>query len=263
MSCLASSLRIGATSFVLPAGVTENIHFLADKVDDVQLLYFESSDKSLLSHGLDVKLLKNLAVEFDLSYTVHLPLDLSLSSPDAAERVDSVAEVCRIVEEVAILSPLSFDLHLEYGGRDRNKDEWLAAVDASLDLLAGELGDWTRRIAVENLNYPFREVRSLALDHGMSLCLDFGHALYYGDHLDGLIEDIPRASHIHYHGVDEKDHQTLTIGQRDVTTRIGEALRASDYEGVFTLEIYEHTSLYNSLLELSEAWNIQLVTGNW
>lgn len=247
--------RLGATSFVLPASVSENVAFLADKVDDVQLLFFESSGKSQLPHNLDTVLLKSLAADYDLSYTVHLPLDLDLASPVAARRSESVGEICRIVDQVAGLSPLSYDLHLAYC-QEGDKEAWLAAIDSSLSHLSRELGSRTARVAVENIHYPFREVRSLVLSHGMSLCLDFGHALYYGDDIAAMIDDIPRASHIHYHGVEDKDHKALTSRQRDLTNRIGEGMRSSDWDGVFTLEVYEQTALYNSLLELAEAWGM-------
>lgn len=247
--------RLGATSFVLPAAVSENVAFLADKVDDVQLLFFESSRKSKLSHDFDTELLKGLAAEHDLSYTVHLPLDLNLTSPDAARRSESVGEICRIVDQVAGLSPLSYDLHLDYC-EEGGKGAWLAAIDSSLSHLSRELGSRMARVAVENIHYPFREVRSLVLSHGMSLCLDFGHALYYGDDIAAMIDDIPRAGHIHYHGVDDKDHKALTSGQRDLTNRIGQRIRSSDWNGVFTLEVYDRIALYNSLLELAEAWGM-------
>ncbi len=260
MNHLKRYWRLGVPSFVLPAEVSDNVLFLADKVDDVQLLFFESPARSRLPHQLDIELLKTLAVEHDLSYTVHLPLDLRLTSPAAVERSESVEEISRIVEKVSELSPLSFDLHLDYY-HENEKEEWLRAVDFSLALLSRELGDWASRIAVENTYYPFYEVRSLVLSHGLSLCLDFGHALYYGDDIARMIEDIPQAVHIHYHGVEDRDHRVLTGRQRDLTVRIGQGMRACNYDGVFTLEVYDLAAVEKSLLELSVAWEMD--SGKW
>ncbi len=253
MKPFKSSWRLGATSFVLPAGVSDNVVFLADKVDDIQLLFFESPGRSRLPHKLDIDFLKTLAREHGLSYSVHLPIDLELNSPSSAARYTSVGEICKVVEEVVELAPLCFDLHLDYYGQG-DKTAWLSSVDHSLSILTEELGDLSRRIAVENIDYPFREVRSLVLGHGLSLCLDFGHALLYGDNLTAMIEDIPQAAHIHYHGVEERDHMMVTGKQRDLTVQIGQGMRDSEYRGVFTVEVYEQGALEGSLQELAQAW---------
>lgn len=254
--------RLGATSFVLPADVSDNVLYLADKVDDIQLLFFESPSRSKLPHRLDIELLKKIAGEHGLSYTVHLPLGLALTSPVPSERSEAVGDVCRIVEEVSELAPLCYDLHLDYP-EDREKESWLAAIDSSSSLLSRELGSLVSRVAVENINYPFREVRPLVLNHGLAFCLDFGHALYYGDDISGLINDIPRAAHIHYHGVKDKDHRALTGKERDLTVRIGKGMRACGFEGVFTLEVYDSGDLEKSLLELSEAWGMEMISDKW
>ncbi len=245
--------RLGATSFVFPAGVYENVLFLADKVDDIQLLFFESPSESLLPHHVNVPLLREKAVEYDLSYTVHLPSDIRPGSDSAAIRQKGVAEIARLFEELLPLNPLAFDLHLALE-HEISGDQWRENVGDFLTLLQKEIGPESR-LAIENIDYPFSNIRELVVEQGFSFCLDFGHALFYDDEPEQLLKDIVRAAHIHYHGiVNEKDHQALGKSQSAFSKRLGSQLLACNFSGVVTLELYHEDKLRDSLLQLNTDW---------
>lgn len=246
--------RIGATSFVLPADVSENVAFLAERVDDIQLLFFESASKAALPHKVNISHLKNVASEHNVTYTVHLPTDLSLGSSKQVLRDEAVVEILRLMDELASLAPQAFDLHLNLES-GLEQAVWLENLHKSFSYLAGALGSERSRIAVENIDYPFSSVRSLVLEHGFSLCLDIGHALRYGEVADLLIQDIPLAQHIHFHGVEGgSDHQEISSSHEDLSRALGNALVVEKFTGVLTVEVYSQKILEKSLKELARVW---------
>ena len=71
------SFRLGATSYVYPGDLVYNVARLAGHVDDVELILFDLPDgMSNLPDAVTVRRLADLAAAHDLTYTVHLPLDL-------------------------------------------------------------------------------------------------------------------------------------------------------------------------------------------
>lgn len=246
--------RISAPSFVLRAGIEENVFFLADKVDDVQLLFFESPSKSLFPNNVDIGKLQKIAEDNELSYTVHLPTDIYPGSPESRQQLLCVEEIASLMENLFPLSPLCYDLHLNRQA-DISSCQWLDNLNEFLVLLKKEIGRESEKIAIENIDYLFYPVRSLAVQNGFALCLDMGHALLYQDDVEGILADIGRASHIHYHGVRaEKDHQVLSVEQEEMTERLGKLMYACQYTGPVTLEIYNSPDLLASLAHIQSVW---------
>lgn len=247
--------RVGAPSFVFPDDIQGNVRRLAPLVDDVQLLFFESADQSELDHPLDLVLLAEMAAEYNLSYTVHLPIDLQLGSSSPAKRQAGLAEIIRLAELLAPLNPICFDLHL-LPEADLAESFWLDNLDSSLMLLAREFAENRKLICVENCEYPFYKVKPLVLDHGLSLCLDFGHALRYGADLDLMLADITAAGHIHYHGFNGvRDHQAISVGQNALSADLAATMSDSRFCGVVTIEVYSPEKLTISMKTLAGAWN--------
>ena len=246
--------RVGATSFVVPADMMFNVRLLADMVDNVQLLFFESHENSLLEHPVDIPGLFQVAREHDLTYTVHLPSDLHLGATDFNRRQRAIDRIVRLMTELDCLSPECYDLHLlrEEGLSD---SKWLDNLDASLNKLSGELGSARRFIGIENLDYQFDPVASLASRHGFSVTLDIGHALRFQHGWEYLMEYVLNAAHIHYHGVVEgKDHLALSAAQDRITRQLGMELEKANYNGVVTLEVYSLDFLKESIGVIERVW---------
>jgi sugar phosphate isomerase/epimerase len=244
--------RLGATSCVVPADIMANVRALAPLVDDVQLLFFESAAKSLLPQPVDVQALRDLAEEYGLSYTVHLPADLALGAASRVARQEGIAEILRLMDQLAPLGPQSFDLHL-LREPDLSGAVWLDNLAASLQELAGVLGEEKRLVAVENIEYPYGLVAPLVAEYGFSVCLDLGHLVHYGHDLEEGLGLLPQVRHLHYHGVrDGKDHQALT--DMEQARMLGKRLAEAGYDGVVTLEMYSLEKLKGSLALLAEAW---------
>ncbi|OGR02472.1 MAG: hypothetical protein A2520_04055 [Deltaproteobacteria bacterium RIFOXYD12_FULL_53_23] len=237
--------RLGATSCVLPADIITNVRMLAPLVDDVQLLFFESADKMRLPQPLNVQALRDIADEHDLTYTVHLPTDISLGAATRIERQAGISEILRLMAKLAPLDPQSFDLHL-VREQDLSEAHWLDNLAVSLQELSAALGAEKRMVAIENIEYSYDLVASMVMDYGFSVCLDLGHLIRYGQDLEAGLSLLPWVRHLHYHGVQEgRDHQALSdvTQARMLDRRLAEAM----YYGVVTLEMYSLENLKISL----------------
>lgn len=245
--------RLGATSYVIPGPVLDNVLLLAGTVDNVQILFFESSARSGLENTIDPTALNEIAHANSLTYTVHLPTDLRLGAADEELRRDSVDEILRVMDSLAELGPLSYDLHLNLEPVART--EWLDHLDHSLGALADHLQERRSLIAVENIDYPFELVLPLVTKHGLSVCRDFGHIARYRHNEKEALDLSPSVRHIHYHGcTNGKDHQPLSIEEQGRAEGLGETLLDIGYSGVVTLEIYDISGLEKSLETLALAW---------
>ncbi len=244
--------QLGTTSFVLPAGLEENVCALAGQVDAVQLLFFESKANSLLDHRLDIGLLGRLASDHDLSYTVHLPLDLQLGSADKKGRQQGIDEVCRLLDELGPLNPMAFDLHLDFEQNIALR-AWQDNIRDSLAELAVRSGEWQGQIGIENIGYDFALVEEIAGSLGFGICVDFGHRLRYNQQTDFWA--LPHWRHVHLHGasvgLDHRPFQPKDIG---FLHGLGQKLVEKDYRGPVTVELYGLTGVCDSLAVLHEAW---------
>jgi sugar phosphate isomerase/epimerase len=246
--------RLGAPSYVIPEAVLPNVELLAPLVDDVQLLFFESRATQGLDHAVPVESLAELAAAHDCTYTVHLPTDIFLGHPDRAVREQGVAEVARLVELLAPLTPLAFDLHLNRQP-EIAQEAWRDHLASSLHLLQKRLGSEAGKIAIENIDYPFAQVQSLVAAQDFSLCLDLGHVLYYQHDWPAALVLASQANHLHLHGVREgRDHRPLSFDQTSRLVEAGLALAQGNFCGVLTLEMYKYDYLRRSCEVLAELW---------
>lgn len=104
--------RTGTTSYIIPADILPNVEFLAPRVDDVQLVLFETDEYgSNLPDAALRRRLNELAAEHGLTYTVHLPLDLRLGDGDEETHI-SLVKARRVIEATRELRPFAYTVHL-------------------------------------------------------------------------------------------------------------------------------------------------------
>jgi hypothetical protein len=115
--------KLGTTSFIYPAGYTQNVTMLAPYVDEIELLLFESAPDSLPSTQ-EIKKLLSLSKEFDLTYNVHLPFDISLSDPEPSIRRAATETLKKVIDFTASLCPSTYTLHLSYDEK-RSEAEYI------------------------------------------------------------------------------------------------------------------------------------------
>lgn len=250
--------RIGSTSYVIPDHILPNVEFLASRVDDVQLVLFETDEYgSNLPSVTEVERLNRLAAENDLTYTVHLPLDLRLGDGGSAGHV-SLLKARRVIEATRPLRPRAYTLHLDGRGLAEattveERSVWRRASAQALRLVA----EWVERpdlLSIENLEAWDPEVFApLLLELPVSRTIDVGHFWLTGaDPLPHLTQWIHRAGVVHLHGVAQRDHASLSLvppAELDRVTRfLGE-----HFSGVVTLEVFNVHDFETSLAALRES----------
>ena len=249
--------RLGTTSYIVPDEIIPNVRYLAGKVEDIELVLFESDEFSNLPSPGDIELLGELAAAHGLTYSVHLPLDVYLGNPERGERERSVGKCLRIVDLVRKLPKSAFVMHFEAGpGVDINGfstgelQRFSDSLrDSSARLLEG-CGEPALMFCAENLNYPFEFVWPVVEDAGFSVTLDVGHLEFYGfPTRDYLVRYLSRARVLHMHGAtDGRDHNSLAFMRPESLDMVVEALRAASGERkVFTLEIFSESDLESSI----------------
>ncbi len=105
--------RLGTTSYIIPDDILPNVRYLAGKVQDVELVLFEvDHDLSNLPSPDVIKELARLSKENDLTYTVHLPLDLRLGAGGEETHL-SLVKARKVIELTRPLNPWAFVVHLD------------------------------------------------------------------------------------------------------------------------------------------------------
>ena len=105
--------RLGTTSYIIPDDILPNARYLAGKVRDIELILFEVDDgPNNLPSPEVIDELSKIAKSNDMTYTVHLPLDLKLGE-DGSERDQSLVKAKRVIDCTRGLDPWAYVLHLD------------------------------------------------------------------------------------------------------------------------------------------------------
>jgi sugar phosphate isomerase/epimerase len=245
--------RLGTTSYIIPADLITNVRFLAPYVDDIELVLFEADDESNLPDEKTITTLHEIALSNDLSYTVHLPLGLSLGAMDEVERRRSVKKALHTVELTSPLNPAAYVVHFEGDRRglipSENMTGWTKGLRASVAELLGT-GIPSQLICVETLDYPFALVDPIVCEFDLSVCLDIGHVLLQGYPLDAHLANYQdRIRVFHAHGIREnKDHRDLgALRDSDLALLFGSLRSWRSPAPIFTLEVFDENDFRLSL----------------
>ena len=239
--------RLGTTSYILPADLLANVRYLTGKVQDVEILLLEVKDETRDLPSLEVvEELAALAKEHDLSYTVHLPLDLRLGDPGEEGR-RSLQKACAVITRTCPLDPQAYVLHLN-GNMAVKSSVWLRGVCEALQLLTGCVRT-SQRLAVENTEgVAHTALESVLARLPVGRCVDVGHLWLDGhDPLPHLRVALPRARVIHLHGVGLRDHQSLALVPEVELRRVVSYLLQEDYAGVVTVEVFAENDFLSSM----------------
>lgn len=251
--------RLGTTSYIIPADILPNAQYLADKVQDIELVLFEVDDgpNNLPSAEVIDELIR-LADQHHLTYTVHLPLDLRLGANGDVQHV-SLIKARKVIEYTRALQPWAYVMHLD--GREVKDDpsadalsRWQDQSCRALELVA----DWAGgadRLAVENLEtYPLNFIAPVVDRIPVARCVDIGHLWLDGhDPVPYLREALPRTRVIHLHGIAERDHKSLAHQPREKIDAVMAFLLSVKYSGVLTLEIFGEDDFQSSLTVLEQS----------
>ena len=260
--------RLGTSSYIIPADILPNVDFLKDKVDDIELVLFESKELSNIPSSEVVRKLQEYADVWNLTYTVHLPYDVKAASYDEDERRHAVDTWIRVIKATCSLPVHGFIVHLEPERyRDENGRPCLDPADDikkwedRMKLSMTELREGTRDLVdpsllcIETLSYNIMPFVPAILGSGFSLTLDVGHLWLNGCYSASYVKALlPYTRIIHLHGVRGlKDHQALTVNDKGQLSEFLSLL--GQYRGldlVVTLEIFSEEDLKDSLSLLDE-----------
>ncbi len=245
--------RLGTTSYIIPADILPNARYLAGKVRDIELILFEVDDgpNNLPSKEVIDELLQ-IANEHDLTYTVHLPLDLKLGE-DGSKRDQSLIKAQRVIECTRGLNPWAYVLHLDGKSVRTSMDPELIKRWQDQSVRALEIvSDWAgepEKLAVENLEtYPLDFIQPVLDRIPVSRCVDIGHLWLDGhDPIPYLRAAMPRTRVIHLHGIAERDHRSLAFMPQEKVRAVWEELIRTNYKGVLTLEIFSEEDFVSSM----------------
>ena len=245
--------RLGTTSYIVPDDILPNARYLAGKVRDIELILFEVDDgPNNLPSGEVIHELSQIANHHDLTYTVHLPLDLKLGE-DGSERDQSLVKAKRVIDCTCGLDPWAYVLHLDGKAVRTSSDANLIRRWQDQSVRALELvSEWAGRpenLAVENLETYSLDFIQPVLDRiPVSRCVDVGHLWLDGhDPLPYLQAALPRTRVIHIHGVAERDHRSLVFMPQEKVSAVVEELLRAKYKGVLTLEMFSEEDFLSSL----------------
>lgn len=249
--------RLGTTSYIIPDDILPNVRYLAGKVRDVELVLFEVDEEkngspayNNLPDQTTLEELNRLASLYDLTYTVHLPLDLKLAN-DGSTQDKSLVKAKRVIDSTRPLNPWAYVLHLD-GKEVRQASDplvvrrWQDQAVRALEIVS-EWAGGPEKLAVENLEgYP-PDFNQPVLDRiAVSRCVDIGHLWLDGiPVLPYLEKALPRTRVIHIHGIAERDHASLSHVPAYELERVFQELTAH-YRGVLTLEIFSEPDFISS-----------------
>jgi sugar phosphate isomerase/epimerase len=244
--------RLGTTSYIIPAGLVQNVRFLADKVDDIELVLFESDEITNLPDAAMIRALKEMADRNDLTYTIHLPLDTWMGHKEASVRQRSVDKCLRFIERTAGLAPFAYVLHFhgDQQGKSPSPDmmRWTEGHRRSVERLLHAVD--SQELCVELLDYPYDLIEDIVNDYGLSICLDIGHLLLYGyapeEYLDRYL---PQTRVLHLHGIEEgNDHRSLAFLPAGLLTTLMSRLDNDQQKSrVLTMEIFDEKAFNQSM----------------
>ncbi len=279
--------KLATTSFIFPGRIIPNVKKLGAVFDEIELLVFESrpfilnggEQVEVLPSIDEIKELVELSHLLDVTYNIHLPVDISMTDISETTRHSAVDTVKRVVELCEPLHPTTHTLHLDYTlhfddtptshldhmphpdlcrdsqFRDKQYDDeikrWCDRTLKNLEHLTASLSD-PALISIETLNYPFEFLDGMIDACGMSVCVDAGHLIKYNFSIDTVFEKYrDKIPLIHLHGVDfsqpfaPKDHQSLDKTPPD---RFASTLNIlKQFTGVVSVEVFNYGDLSASL----------------
>jgi len=232
-----------------------NVEMLGPYVDEIELLFFESAPREGLPKRSEIEQLYLAAQKFDLTYNIHLPLDIDPGSNDPSIRNLAVKIIQKIIRLTEPLTSSTYTLHLPFHQDAPHKaaiEDWQRHIRQSLDQLV-DTDIKGNRISIETLGYPFAWLDEILTDFNLAVCIDGGHLLRYGFDVQSIFQKYAsRTSIFHLHGVEnDRDHVSLENVTQGYAETITEILKR--FRGVVSIEVFSYQMLKPSL-ECLERW---------
>ncbi len=240
--------RLATTSFIHRAGYAENVRYLAPLLDEIELLFLE---RDHLPADEEISELRELAGELDITYNIHLPMDISLADPSPARRSRSRDAVLKALELAAPLNAVSHTLHVTYKETDNQPDTvraWQQTAVKSLSKLLDRANIAPQFICLETLDFPPQWLDAIVRRLNLPVCVDVGHVVRYGHDLEATLKLFTQ-DHIgifHLHGVSgAQDHRSLDHLYAEARNVVACFLK--NFHGSVSLEVFSYQELVDSM----------------
>jgi len=252
----AYPFKLATTSFIYPDHYIPNVKLLGPYLDEIELLMFESVSVDSLPKKKVIRELADLANELDISYNIHLPVDIFPGASDPAVRDQAVDTILHFIDRTAPLCPSTHTLHFTLDVSPEDEDSlkaWQENLFKSCTRLTNE-GVKGNSLSIETLSYPLELIETVIRTFNLSVCIDIGHLVCFGFNMDDIFKAYGElTSIIHLHGVKNKqDHLSLECFTPDIMENITVMLR--EFKGTVSLEVFTFGHLQTSLKALNTYW---------
>jgi sugar phosphate isomerase/epimerase len=252
----AYPFKLATTSFIYPDHYVPNVNLLGPYFDEIELLLFESLPPGAMPDSAIIGQLGELAGKYELTYNVHLPIDISITDPDPLKQRRAVDTILSIIDLTTGLSPSGYVLHLPYPAdtfETRMVKKWQNQALAGLRKIMAA-GIPPESILIETLDYPCELLTPIVWELDLSICLDLGHLMLQGYDIKNTFHNYgAKTAMIHLHGFsDGRDHLGLnTLSDR----QIGPLLWIlSQFTQTVSLEVFSLEQLQASLAFMDKHW---------
>ncbi len=250
--------KICTTSFIYPDMYAPNVTRLGPYLDEIELLFFDSTYEGSLPDAAQIHELSGLFKKFQIACNVHLPLDIALGDSDARKRLHAVETVRHIIRLAEPLTPSTYTVHFTYEEKSRLEADialWQDRIMDSFDEILKE-NIIPEKFSVENLvEYPFEWVDDIIARTSLHTCIDIGHFIERGDDFETAFYKYASTTDIlHIYGVKgHQDHLSLDcLSEKSVKSLIR---ILKNFPGTVSVEVFSFDNLSNSLA-LMDQWNL-------
>jgi sugar phosphate isomerase/epimerase len=224
--------------------LTANVELLKDSFDVIQLLFYDRNGlDDVMSAGI-IKRLAEIKNSNNISYIIHLPINLDLFS-SAAEFEKSAGIINSIISATADIKPEYFILHLDGACDSARLDDVLGMIRRM---------DPYGRVLVENTGFDLLSISGPLARHGFGICMDIGHIYMKGHDMNGFLAIFgDRIRVVHLHGFDgARDHISLRAVNPAIIKKIVTFL--GGYTGIMIIEVYSYQDLEESVKILKNSF---------
>ncbi len=262
--------KIGTTSMVYGKDLINNVSLLADMVDHIEIVLFHTPEAHNLPGTREIKYLKRIGEDKNITYSVHLPAFLEVASSDTNIQTQSIQLASDIIAHMTPLRPLHHIIHIPYTTPTLTPEpdvyfstdhaeqfhDWTTLALNSLKVLKDATGQ-AAEILVENINYSPLFLKPFLKNGLCKLCMDVGHLLLGREKvLDVLKNYLYATREIHLHGViGWQEHLSLSVLTVEKVSKWVRLLRQSAYNGIVNLEVFTPGDLMTSLNILSDSYS--------
>jgi len=238
---------------VFGENLLENAHLLTGMVDHIEIVLFYTPTLHNFPSVSEIKALKKLGANEDVSFSVHLPTFLEIASPNRKKREKSVQMVIDLINFMDELNPLYHILHIPYTsptltpvpglyftGEHRDKFiDWTKRAMESLETIQLRVGQ-SNKLLVENINYSPIFLESFWKLGLCEFCLDMGHLMLGRESVSGVAKQFMSVTkEVHLHGVQGcQEHLSLAVLPEVRVSKWISLLVEASFKGVVNLEVF-------------------------